>query len=116
MLNLNIYNKKSSYTNEKDNLPFVSAKDLFEQNGATAEYKINGLFINSKSKFGSHPVIASDTFNISLTGSHTDNIMAMMSDEELTQYINEGKIYCKFYEFTSKTYGRTGIGVEYIAK
>ena len=85
------YNRGSKYTfkTPKD-FKFESLSDLWNNNGADYAYTVKAFYINKKSKFGSQPVVVTDSCIISLPKHLTEIVEEMIKDSELTEEINNG--------------------------
>lgn len=82
---------------------YKNLNDLFETFGKENVYKINGLYTNTKSRFGESPVVATDDCLVNLPQHLTETCKQMMADEECVNAINDGKL-----GFTIYPYERSG--------
>lgn len=78
---------------------FKSLKDL----EVGSIYKIDGLYINTKSKFGSHPVaiVADDKILVDLPKHLVEEVKDILSDAEDVADIKAGKCGFRVYEYTT---------------
>lgn len=105
------YNRGSSFNVNFDGLEFIKLSDLYDQTEALkpgkAEeevFRITGLFINQKSKFGPRPFVSTPAFLADLPAHMLSTIEQMISDPEVVEEINAGKVGFKLQTYTSKTY------------
>lgn len=68
-------------------------------------FKINAIFINTKSKFGDSPVVATDNELINLPMHLTQACKDMMRDNDVVQAVNNGSAGIEIYEYNSKKWG-----------
>lgn len=110
----------SRYNNEYSN-PFgvdterdyVSLKDL----GNGFVFRVDGLFINQKSKYGSHAVVQASIpypVNVSMPNSLTDMFTQLLGDEKAVEAIVGGECFMKVKQYTSKKYGRVCFTADFV--
>lgn len=105
-----------------DEVDFVNAEKLFTEYGEETVFSLAGMWVNSKSKFGEHPVMMISTgegddsilYNLSCSQSMTDTVKSILSDDTLVEAINEGKAGIQVYKYTSKKYNRDCYGVKFV--
>lgn len=86
-MSLKRFNKASNkFTFNGDNLDYVKLSEL----EIGKEYTIRGFFINTKSRFGDHAVIISDTFKADLPGHLLNVVIDIINDEDAVNEINAG--------------------------
>lgn len=104
------YNKASNkFTFNGDNLDYVKLSDL----ELGKEYTVRGFFINTKSKYGNHAVIISDSFKADLPGHLLDVVTDIINNEEAVKEINAGTE--KFYVTTySDRNGVTRYSIQFV--
>ena len=93
---------------------FRSLKDLYQEE-PKAVYGVDGLYINSKSKYGDHPVAIISALGIlvDFPGYMTDDVKQILSDPEDVESIKSGKVGFSIEEFTDKNFGKTCYGVKW---
>lgn len=97
-----------------ENFKYFSLEDLYKNNGKDYQYKLLGVYINKKSKFGDAPVaILSDKF-ANLPVHELDVIKEMLSDVEVVEAIKDGKLGFIIETYTSKNFGTECYGVRWI--
>lgn len=77
-------------------------------------WKLKGLYINRKGKFGDHAVAITDDRFIDLPDYMTDEVQSIISNDEDINDIIAGKVGFKIEPFTDKTFGRECYGVRWI--
>lgn len=109
------FNKGSvKFDVDTENFKYYSLEDLYKNNGKDRQYKLLGVYINKKSKFGDAPVaILSDMF-VNLPAHELDNIKEMLSNNEAIEVIKAGKLGFIIEPYTSKNFGTDCYGVRWI--
>lgn len=83
-------------------------------------YVMRSIFINTKSKFGEHPVciIEADNedkgFYVSLPAHLTKIAKTILENDDAIEAINNRKCGIKARKFYSKTYNREGFSVDFV--
>lgn len=101
---------------------FISCEQLHKLVGADKINLVKGCWINSKSKFGEHPVLMivaevekeNLLFNLSCPQNLTPTIKAILECPELVQGINEGKCGVRVYQYHAKKYNKDCYGVKFV--
>lgn len=65
-------------------------------------YPIRAVYINTKSKFGGSPVVATDKAFINMPQHMLDTFKDMRNDSEVLDLINKGLFGFEIYEYTNK--------------
>lgn len=105
-----------------DNAEFISCEELYKAYGSDKRFTVRGMWINTKSKFGEHPVmmIVAEVegenmfYNMSCPQNLTDTVKAILQDNELVQGVNDGKCGVLVYTYHAKKYNRDCYGVKFI--
>lgn len=81
-------------------------EDLYnEQEGNI--FRIDGLMINTKSKFGARPFVAYDKiYCANLSQRRLEDIKEMLSDQEIVQMIKDGKVGFTVYAYMPKDFNQ----------
>lgn len=97
-----------------EDFKFTTLKDLYE-NDAKAVYGVDGIFINNKSKYGSHPVIINTALDmlVDLPKHMLDDVKKILEDPEDVELIKSGKVGFSIEEYKDKNYGKTCYGVKW---
>lgn len=100
------YNKGSIFDIDFENRTWYKLEDMFnEQEGVV--FHVEGLFINAKSKYGPRPFVAFDKIYLADLPQHmTATIEQMISDPEVVEEINEGRVGFTVRAYMSKNYNR----------
>lgn len=97
-----------------DNAPFINLDAL----DASATYQLTSLWVNTKSKFGSHPVAGTTTSEgdvwVSLPSHLLDVANTILTEEECIQAINDGNCIFKVVSYHSKKYNRDCYSIEFV--
>ena len=100
------YNKGSIFDIRLDNRDWVKLEDLYNEHEGEI-FRIDGLFINNKGKYGPRPFVAhSSNYNTDLPMHMTETIEQMIADPEVVSEINEGKVGFSVRAYMSKNYNR----------
>lgn len=104
MLNnlLQQFNKRSlfEYDNEIER-DYCKLADLVECNGIDAIYTVEALFINTKSKFGSAPVLVTSQWLVNAPSHLTQTVQQMINTPEIVSMVNARKVGFKIYQYTN---------------
>lgn len=95
------YNKVNpfSYINT-DGFNYVELQDIKDTVG-DKPYKIEGLYINPKGKFGDEPVAIGDHILINLPRYLVEDVRDMLQDDEVINAIKAGKVGITVGEYTN---------------
>ncbi|MBQ1297312.1 MAG: hypothetical protein IIY21_24925 [Clostridiales bacterium] len=105
------HNKGSRFEINIENWEFKRLSDL-EVGGI---YQICGLYINTKSKFGDHPVaMCTEEFLVDLPQNMTEEVKKIIADDDDISDIVEGKVGMKVTEYHSDKYNRDCLGVQWV--
>ncbi|MGL4997978.1 MAG: hypothetical protein ACRC5T_03170 [Cetobacterium sp.] len=77
---------------------FITMSELYTINPSET-YRLNGLYINKKGKFGDSPIAISDNFILNLPKHLLDTINAMLNDSEMIGFINDGMVGFSIYSY-----------------
>lgn len=110
---LNKYNKGRTFVFETpETFEYVSVEDLYN-NTKDTPVKLNALFINPKSRFGDSAVAVTDKELVNLPMHMVDTVKEMISDDDVVELVNNGKVAIQPYEYTSVKWG-TNYSVNFI--
>lgn len=91
---------------------FMTREKLYKK-GPNNIYTVRGFYINTKGKFGDHPVAITDNCFIDFPDYMTEEIKEVLKSEEDIADIKAGKVGFTIQEFTDKTFGRTCYGISW---
>jgi|SRR5699024_4542602 len=112
---LNKYNQGKQFEYDKDvKREFADLKELAGFFQLSEVYPVRALFINTKGRFGDAPVVYTDKYMVNAPSHMVDTVREMMSDDELVELVNAGKVGFKIYEYKNK-YG-LNYGLEWVEK
>lgn len=78
-------------------------------------HTINGLFINTKSKYGDRPFVAFDDIYLADLPNHLlETVKTIMGTPEIVEQINNGKAGFKVYAYMSQTFNRECYSVRFV--
>lgn len=109
----NKHNKESKFTFDTSNLPYMERRLAFEQYGKDA-VKVTAIYINTKSKFGDAPVVATEKELINLPAYMLNECKEIIADQDDVDAINAGKVGIVFEEFEDKTFHKKCIGSRWV--
>ena len=92
---------------------WVDLKTLFDTD-PEKQYKVLGLFTNNGGKFGTEPVAIVDGFLVNLPRHLLDAVQQMLDSDEIVQYIKDGHVAFKIYEYHSNKYNRDAYSIEWL--
>lgn len=84
--------------------PFKSLKELYNGENGKNTYRVYGVFLNRKGKFGDSPVAISEDFYINLPAFLCMDVKEMLCDNECIDAMNKGKIGFEIYRYTPKDF------------
>ena len=77
-------------------------------------YKLRGIYINKKGKFGDHPVAILDDSFMDFPDYMTDEVKEIITTQADINDIIAGKVGFTLEEYTDKNFGRQCIGVKWV--
>lgn len=93
--------------NNKNGEPYFSLREMVEEYGEDAMYKITGMYINTKGTLKDvpeSPVVATESEYVNLPVFQLKEVKAIIADDEAVEAINAGK--CGFFiETYTNEYG-----------
>lgn len=88
-----------------ESFEFKNLKDVYAPD-IENRFKVNAMYINTKSMYGNAPVIITDNEMLNIPQHLTETVETMILDEELVQEVNNGSVGIEIYEYTSKKWGK----------
>lgn len=94
---------------------FVTLMELFECYTGNTVFGIDGLYINSKSKYGEHPVAicATEGMLVDLPQHLVDEVKEILKTPEDVELIKAGKVGFHVETYTDKKFGRKCYGIKW---
>lgn len=71
---------------------FINLESLYNKDGEGTSYKVLGVYINKKSKFGDAPVAIIDGFKVNLPKHLLDDIQIILDNDDMIQSIIDGHL------------------------
>lgn len=97
---------------------FVTLEELFEspEFPDDIDFGIDGLFINTKSKYGDHPVaiVSSLHLLVDLPQHMNDEVKEILKDADDIQAIKDGKVGFHVETYVDKKFGRDCYGISWV--
>ena len=108
------YNKGSEFEINFDNRQWTKLEDLYnEQPGEI--FRIDGLFMNNKGKYGPRPFIAfGDNWLVDLPMHMAETIERMIADPEVTEEITNKKVGFSVRAYMSKNFNRECYSIRFV--
>lgn len=66
---------------------FINLESLYTKDGENARYKLLGVYINKKGRFGAEPVAIIDGFKVNLPKHLLDDVQLILDSDEMIQAI-----------------------------
>lgn len=107
------FNHTNIFDVDTTNYKWVDLKTLFDTD-PEKQYKVFGLFTNNGGKFGTEPVAIVDGFLVNLPRHLLDVVQQMLDSDEIVQYIKEGHVAIKIYQYHSNKYNRDAFSIEWL--
>ena len=105
------FNKGSRFNVDFKGMEFIKLEDVFKMSedekaisGKDTIFKVTGLFINNKSKYGARPFLATPDFLVDLPKHQLEDVKEMIADTEIINDINAGKVGFKVRTYYSEKY------------
>lgn len=108
------FNKGRKFEINTEGFEFASRADLIKRDGEGAVYPLTAIYINTKSKYGSHPVFATDKFFVDAPNHMLEIAEDILLDAEAISQINDGKVGFALYTFKSDKYNVESIGIKFV--
>lgn len=83
-------------------LPFVSLRQLVEENGIDHVYHLRTLLLNDKGAYGDQYVAVIDGYKVNLPTHMTRKITPLLRDKRNVREINEGKVGFRVEEYENE--------------
>lgn len=108
------FNKGKKFNIDTEGFEFVDRGELFDKDGEGMVYPLTAIFINKKSKYGDHPVFATNKFFVDAPGHMMETVNDILADADAISCINEGKVGFTLYEYTTIGYDDSFIGIRFV--
>lgn len=110
------HNKGTVFNIDTTGFIYQNAESLYKNDGEAAVYTVDGLYINRKGKFEDHPVaiVSEHKYLVDLPPHMTDDVTAILSNEEDIEDIKAGNAKFIVEPYTSKKYNRLCYGIKWV--
>lgn len=108
------FNKTRKFDVDTSKFEYESMADLFNEHGKDKVYPLTAIYINSKSKFGDAPVLATDTCFVNAPSHMLDTAKEILADDEAVAAINNGEVGFTIYAYTAEKYNRDTFGINFV--
>ena len=86
-----------------ENFKYKKLSELVQENGYDYVYRVNAVYINTRSKYGNAPVIATDCELVNLPNHLMPICEHIRSDKDCIEAINNGTLGFKIYSYQRGT-------------
>lgn len=107
------FNKTKKFNVDTSEFEYISLAELWDGNPETV-YPITAIYINTKSKFGAAPVIATDKNLVNAPAHLLETCQEILHDDEAIQMINDGKAGFKVYIYHNDKFNVDCFGLEFV--
>lgn len=108
------FNNSNVFGIDTSKYKYVSLKELFDTD-PSADHKVLGFFINNKGKFGSEPnAIIENNLIVNFPRHLLDTVNELLDSNEYIQYIKEGHVGFKVYQYHSNKYNKDAYSVTWL--
>lgn len=80
---------------------FINLESLFNKDGENTKYKLLGVYINKKGRFGAEPVAIIDSFKVNLPKHLLDDVQLILDSDEMVLAILEGRLGFQIEPYTN---------------
>ena len=108
------YNRARKFNVDTNNFEYQSLADLYNNNGKEMVYPLTAIYINSKSKFGEAPVLATNDCFVNAPSHMLDVARDILADDEAIADINNGKVGFEIYIYHNDKFNRDCFGVNFV--
>lgn len=91
---------------------FVKPAELVETHGVEQVYKVMGMYVNTKGKYGDEPVLILDNCLLNAPAHLLDAVRNILDNEQYIELVNKGRVGVKFYQYKNQ-YG-VQYGVQWV--
>lgn len=108
------YNKSRKFDIDTSHFEYMSLADLYNNNGGDKVYPLKAIYINTKSKFGDAPVLATDEFFVNAPSHMLETAKEILADDDAITDINNGKVGFEIYPYTAEKFNRDCFGINFV--
>lgn len=108
------FNNSNVFDIDTSNYKYVSLETLYDTD-PTAQYKVLGFFVNTKGKYGAEPnAIIGNNLIVNLPRHLLETVNELLDSDDYIQYIKEGHVGFKIYQYHSNKYNRDAYSVTWL--
>lgn len=107
------YNRGAKFNVNTEGYKYISLKDLQDPGDLEKVFKLLGLYINTKSKYGEVPVAIIEGTFVNLPKHLTEDVREMLGDPETVQEIRGGKCGFRIREYDDARFNRHCYSVDW---
>lgn len=96
----NKFNKAKFNFVPDSHTPFINLENLYKEQGSETVHTVHAIYINGKSKYGEHPVVAIDGFMVDMPKHLTDIAKDIIADDDAVMAINNQNFGFIVYMYT----------------
>ena len=89
---LNKSHGNSPFKVDSTKFDFINLESLFTKDGENARYKLLGVYINKKGRFGAEPLAIIDGFKVNFPKHLLDDIQLILDSDDMIQAIIDGHL------------------------
>lgn len=71
---------------------FINLESLYNKDGENASYKLLGVYINKKGRFGDEPVAIIDGFKVNLPKHLLEDVQLILDNDDMVQAVIDGHL------------------------
>ena len=102
------FNHTSPFTFKAgEKFPYYSLKSLADSNKPETVYRVLGLFINDRGRYGDQPLALTPYYYVNLPSHLLNDVTAMIKDPEVVEQINAGKAGFKIRDYINRNGGKS---------
>ena len=110
----NRFNKGKKFDFNTEGLEFSTLKEQIEKNGPDKVYTLKSIFINTKSKYGHHPIFATDSFLVGCPQHMLETANEILNDAEAISDINNNKVGFTIYPYKAEKFNTEAYGIKFV--
>lgn len=108
------FNRSRKFDVDTTNFEYESLADLYNDNGKDKVYPLTAIYINTKSRYGDAPVLATDTCFVNAPSHMLDIAKEILADDEACEAINKGEAGFQIYAYINAKFNRECFGINFV--
>lgn len=80
---------------------FINLESLYTKDGENASYKLLGVYVNKKGRFGAEPVAIIDGYKVNLPKHLLDDVQLILDSDDMVQAILDGRLGFEIEPYTN---------------